>query len=209
MRYLLIAVVIVGFFFGILFLAHAGQTEEQLMDMLSELHIRHDIEPLEQWEIDAIIIIMSGARGKNFTDIVRTDCGAHGFAHFQPPNGLGIEELEHYEEMDVDCWFYHDDWRGSITEILYSPDSWAIQVEAWRRNAHRAARSAKRSGWGGVELAVAASIANSTGAAGFRRLARRASWCVEGVIDEYLEQRPNSGHRARRAERMRALLENS
>jgi len=168
---------------------------------------------IRRWEINAIEIIMSGALGKSPIDIVPTDGGAHGFAHFQPPNDLNISWMEHYEADDdiPECirtsGFNHDDdWVSDIERVLYSRYSVAIQLTAWRSGVSRAVAEARRNGWEENHWTIAAAIANSTGQRGFINLAGSAGWDPELTIQAYTDQRPDSRHRRRRARRMRQYL---
>jgi len=166
---------------------------------------------IDDWELAAIDIIMnSGAIGKDWNDILTTDGGAHGFAHFQPPNGLDLEELEIYEYMeevkgDIH-WIDQIFWVEHLETILYSPYSAAIQLRAWRSTVNHAVYGAQRNGWEDEELVIAASIANSTGERGFLNLAEECGWDPAATIQGYMDQRPDSNHRRRRARRLQLLL---
>lgn len=167
---------------------------------------------IEDWELESLSIIMGGVLGKDYHDLVETDCGAHGFAHFQPPNGLNLSEFEFYEESENDglietCWI--DDqpkWVFRLEEVLYSPYGIALQLTAWRDTVDYAIYRALERGWVDEELTLVASLTNSTGARGFLDLADEHDWDPHLVIQGYMDQRPDSDHRRRRAQRLQELF---
>ena len=198
-------------------------------DFLTEIARAHMLDPscsrmgywggrdrrrrVADWELDAVAIVISGSLGKDVLDILPVDGGAHGFAHFQPPNDLRQDFMAHYDEDDdVDECIQTDDfhldpvWVSDIQTVLYSRYSVVIQLNAWRRGVDSAVYEARDSGWEDEHLAIAAAIANSTGEYGFRRLLDSAAGCPAQAIQLYVDQRPGSNHRRRRATALRERL---
>lgn len=160
-------------------------------------HLLVPIHPVESWELAAIEIISSGVRGKCLIDIVYTDCGATGIFHLQPDDPLCLGH-----ESDYECPIRDQEWVDQVRQVLYSPYSAAIQLDAWRGRVDRAVRHAREAGCHPRELAVVASIANSVGENGTVRIGVRCDWIIEDMIEIYTNQRSESLHRARRAVRM-------
>ena len=167
---------------------------------------------IRDWEIEALRVIV-GNRAKSIVDIVPTDGGAYGFAHFQPPNDLGISWMESYEEdpnvdecILTDNFHRNQNWVEDTQDILYSRYSVTIQLTAWRAGVDRAVYAAIENGWSRRQLTIAAALANSTGETGFVRIAESSNWDPEMTLLAYVAQRPDSRHRQRRAERLREYL---
>lgn len=164
---------------------------------------------IDDWELEAIQIVGSGVIGKGYLDLLETDDGAHGFAHFQPPNGLDIPRLAVFEaidELEDIRWIDNPKWVQEVDEVLHGPYSVAIQLRAWRDGVNHAVRGAARNGWEEDQYTIAAAIANSTGEWGFLELAEHNEWCPTKTIDGYVAQRPDSLHRQRRARRLQEFL---
>lgn len=167
---------------------------------------------IRDWELEAIQVIV-GRRAKSIIDIVPTDGGAYGFAHFQPPNDLGLSWMEHYESdpnidecILTDDFHLNSDWVSDTQDILYSRYSVTIQLTAWRAGIDRAIYAAQANGWSTRQLTIAAALANSTGESGFISIAEASNWDPEETLVAYIAQRPDSRHRQRRAERLRDYL---
>ena len=181
---------------------------DEYIDFMGEAHMFDTrLTRLRGFELDAIRVITSAdSIGKRPYDIVRTDCGAHGLFHFQPPEG--ILEWSPWDVSDVirracECPFYNREWVETVNLMLHiHPYGPGYQLLEWRDRVLRAAYYASRTGWPPERLSWALAIANSTGVGGFRRILRPDP---EETLDLYLAQRPDSNHRRRRAEALRRL----
>jgi len=181
---------------------------DEYIDFMGEAHMFDTrVTRLRRFERDAINVITSAdSIGKRPYDIVRTDCGAHGLFHFQPPEG--ILEWAPWDVSDVirdagDCPYYTREWVETVDIMLHMyPYGPGYQLLEWRDRVLRAAYYASRAGWPPERLSWALAIANSTGVGGFRRILRPDP---EVTLDLYLAQRPGSNHRRRRAEALRRL----
>ena len=151
------------------------------------------------WEIDAIDIITSGAEGKTPTDLIETDCGAHGWAHFTPGR------LQLGTSWKGDCAFEDPEWIATMRAVLYSEHSSTIQLYAWRRIVSQGLRPARRAGCSEVCLTVMAAVSNSSPTLA-RTLGEAVEWDLWLVIDGYEASRPGNAHRERRAEELREFL---
>jgi len=181
---------------------------DEYIDLMGEAHIFDArVTRLRRYERDAISVIAAAdSIGKRPYDIVRTDCGAHGLFHFQPPEG--ILEWAPWDVSDVvenagDCPYYTQEWVETVDMMLHIyPYGAGYQLLEWRDRVANAAYYARRAGWPTERLSWALAIANSTGVSGFRRILRPDP---EVTLDLYLAQRPGSNHRRRRAEALRRL----
>ncbi len=175
-----------------------------LSDQLERIHLLLPGRPISDWEMLAIEIITADT-DKGIANVVETDCGATGIFHLQPPDPLdaGLTTSD-------DCPIEDDGWRESLDGYLYSPYSVALQVRAWRRIVGPAVQFARNHGLEGEELAVVASIANSTGSSGAQALMslvyrRDRQLKIPALLDAYIEDR-DTPHRRARAQRLLELL---
>tara|TARA_Y100000310_G_C20587140_1_gene766041 strand:- start:636 stop:1358 length:723 start_codon:yes stop_codon:yes gene_type:complete len=183
-------------------------TLEQYIDSMAEAHnFDARITRLRRFEREAIEVITSaGSIGKRPYDIVRTDCGAHGLFHFQPP--MGVLEWAPWDVSEVvenagDCAYENQQWIETVDYLLHMyPYGPGYQLLEWRDRVLAAAYYASQEGWEADKMAWALAIANSTGVRGFRRI---LSEDPDETLEHYLAQRPGSNHRARRAEALRRL----
>ena len=182
-----------------------------LSEYIEFMKISHEydtrVSPIRSYELDAITVITSAdSIGKRPYDIVRTDCGAHGLFHFQPPEG--ILEWAPWDVDDVienagDCPYYNQEWVEAVDHMLHIfPYGPGYQLLEWRDRVSAAVYYARQAGWPRDRLSWALAIANSTGVGGFRRILREDP---EETLNLYTEQRPDSNHRRRRAEALRRL----
>lgn len=167
-------------------------------DLWADLESVQDfgVRPLVDWERLAIDAITRDGLSKGIADLIRTGCGVAGFAHFRPtdPFRIGMSS-------DLDCPIDDPDWSRYMLAILYSDQSAAIQLVAWRRIVGPAVRTARSHGWRSVhDLALAASVANSDGSSGFEARGATCEWDPDCVAESYAKE---SRHRRRRIEWLR------
>ena len=181
---------------------------DRYVDAMADAHnFDARVTRLRRFEREAIEVITSaGSIGKRPYDIVRTDCGAHGLFHFQPPEGI-LEwapwDVTEVVENAGDCAYHNQEWVGTVDQVLHMyPYGPGYQLLEWRDRVLAAAYYASREGWDSDKMAWALAIANSTGVSGFRRILAEDP---EDTLDYYLAQRPDSNHRARRAAALREL----
>jgi len=181
---------------------------EQYIEFMGNSHdFDSRVTRLRRFELEAIQIIAAPDRiGKRPYDIVRTDCGAHGLFHFQPPEG--ILEWSPWDASSViqaagSCPYYTRQWVNLVDLTLHIyPYGAGYQLLEWRDRVLAAAYYARDAGWPSERLSWALAIANSTGVSGFRRILREDP---EKTLDLYVAQRPESNHRQQRANMLRAL----
>ena len=183
-------------------------TLSQYIDSMAEAHnFDARVTRLRRFEREAIEVIASAdSIGKRPYDIVRTDCGAHGLFHFQPP--MGILEWAPWDVTEIvdsagDCAYENQQWVETVDYMLHMyPYGPGYQLLEWRDRVLAAAYYASQEGWEADKMAWALAIANSTGVSGFRRI---LSENPDETLEYYLAQRPGSNHRARRAAALRRL----
>ena len=181
---------------------------ERYIEAMAEAHnFDGRVTRLRRFEREAIeVIAAADSIGKRPYDIVRTDCGAHGLFHFQPP--MGILEWAPWDTSEVvenagDCAYNNQEWVENVDYMLHMyPYGPGYQLLEWRDRVLAAAYYASREGWESDKISWALAIANSTGVSGFRRILAEDP---EDTLDYYLAQRPGSNHRARRVEALRDL----
>ena len=152
-------------------------------------------------------VIANHCRSKHYQDILALDGGTVGISHFAT-GSLRIL----YEEIDLPQYFgtharripgrpYRLSWwRAGMSRFLASSGARQAQLRAWRRYITPSLAAALEHGWTTDRaLAIAASIANSLGAGGFRRLARRSHWQAELAMRNYAHM---SQHKERRRMRL-------
>ena len=181
---------------------------EQYVEQMFEAHnFNPDITTIRSYERDAIMVITSAdSIGKRPYDVVRTDCGAHGLFHFQPPEGIlqwAPWDVEDIIENAGDCAYFNQEWVEAVDHLLHLyPYGIGYQLLEWRERVSGAVSSARNAGWPRNRLSWALAITNSTGVGGFRQILREDP---EETVRLYLEQRPGSHHRQRRIEALRGL----
>ena len=181
---------------------------EQYIDSMAEAHnFDSRVTRLRRFEREAIEVITSaGSIGKRPYDIVRTDCGAHGLFHFQPP--MGVLEWAPWDVSEVvenagDCPYNNQQWVETVDHMLHMyPYGPGYQLLEWRDRVLAAAYYASREGWEADRMAWALAIANSTGVSGFRSILVKDP---NETLDIYMAQRPTSSHRQRRVTALRDL----
>jgi hypothetical protein len=140
------------------------------------------------WELMAVRAITRDGESKGPVDLVMTDCGAHGWAHFSP------ERLDLNLSHVTECPYDDPEWRHAVLAVLYSERSGALTLAAWRRIIAPALYEAQRHGWRRAELALAAAVAN-TAPTLLVRLGEECSWSSACVAHRYAR---GNEHRARR-----------
>ena len=152
-------------------------------------------------------VIANHCRSKHYQDILALDGGTVGISHFAT-GSLRIL----YEEIDLPRYFGSHArripgrpyrlswWRAGMRSFLASDEAPKAQLRAWRRYITPSLAAALEHGWTTDRaLAIAASIANSLGAAGFRRLAGHSDWQAERALKNYARM---SAHKERRRLRL-------
>lgn len=141
----------------------------------------------QDWEVLAIRAITRDGLSKGPVDLVPTDCGAHGWAHFSPGR------LDLNIATSSPCPVDDAKWRQGVQLVLYSDGAGWVQLRAWRRIVGPAVREARRNGWRRSELALAAALANSSPSL-LRRLGAECDWDSTCVRRRY----GTTDHRRRR-----------
>lgn len=152
-------------------------------------------------------VIANHCQSKHYQDILALDGGTVGISHFATGS---LRTL--YEEIDLPQYFgaharriprrpYRLSWwRTGMSRFLASNEARPAQLRAWRRYITPSLAAALEHGWTTERaLAIAASIGNSLGAGGFRRLARRSDWQAERALRNYARM---SRHKERRRMRL-------
>lgn len=152
-------------------------------------------------------VIANHCKSKHYQDILALDGGTVGISHFATGS---LRTL--YEEIDLPRYFgaharriprrpYRLSWwRTGMGHFLASNEARPAQLRAWRRYITPSLAAALDHGWTTERaLAIAASIGNSLGAGGFRRLAQRSHWQAELALRNYARM---SQHKERRRMRL-------
>jgi len=181
--------------------------EEYIQQMTEAHNFNPSITTVRSYELEAIRVISSAdSIGKRPYDVVRTDCGAHGLFHFQPPEG--ILQWAYWDVSDVvenagTCPYFNQEWVETVDRLLHVyPYGIGYQLLEWRDRVSAAVYYARQAGWPRNRLSWALAIANSTGVGGFRSILREDP---EETLQLYTDQRPDSNHRRNRANMLRRL----
>ncbi|MGF6209231.1 hypothetical protein [Pseudomonas frederiksbergensis] len=168
-------------------------------------------------------VIARDGKSKNYTDLIPLDGGTVGIAHFAT-GGLGAlyanMDTDKYfaksrdtmrKQFAADCrpagktgndtgWGCYSKpwWKQGMQNFLHSDDSKDVQHKAWTQLMEPVIKGALNHDWRSERaLAIALSIANSLGAAGFSHLANQYGWNAEKTLAAYAQR---SDHTQRRKE---------
>lgn len=150
-----------------------------------------NLTPPTDVEWQAIEAVVYGGRmARTPVDLHRQDCGAMGWAHWQPPDpwSVGIEAKR-------ECAYQDPEWRDWTMALMYSDWSGPLSLMAWRERTSLVRSMSRRAGWHDDNIAMALAMANSTGQRGFIEMAEQCAWKVPCVVLEYVG---DSAHRRRR-----------